>query len=254
MARFQADQIDNYGGQGGGGYFSLKNDKETARVRFMYAKPDDVEGFSVHEVEVDGKKRYVNCLRDYNDPLDVCPFCREHKPVYAKLFVPLYNIDEDKIQIWERGKKFYATLSGILARTRGHIASTVFEIERNGKPKDTATTYGIYPMEQDDIRLEDLPEVQDILGTVVLEKTEEEMDLYLDTGAFPSEDEPPVRRGGRRQEEEIPRRRTSERVERRIPTSSKQASAPRRPQRVEEDEENTETVKRSSRNTDEEVF
>ena len=31
MARFRADEADNYGGNGGAGYFSLKNDKDVAR-------------------------------------------------------------------------------------------------------------------------------------------------------------------------------------------------------------------------------
>ena len=64
MARFRAEESENYGGNGGGGFFSLKNDGDIGRVRFMYSGIDDVEGFSVHEVQVDGKKRYVNCLRE----------------------------------------------------------------------------------------------------------------------------------------------------------------------------------------------
>ena len=37
MAKFTVDQAENYGGQGGGGFFSLKNDKEVAHVRFLYS-------------------------------------------------------------------------------------------------------------------------------------------------------------------------------------------------------------------------
>ena len=36
MARFRADEADNYGGQGGAGFFRLANDGDVARVRFMY--------------------------------------------------------------------------------------------------------------------------------------------------------------------------------------------------------------------------
>ena len=36
MARFNTETADKYGRQGGAGYFSLKNDKDVARVRFMY--------------------------------------------------------------------------------------------------------------------------------------------------------------------------------------------------------------------------
>lgn len=108
MARFNVNDADHFGGQGGGGYFSLKNDKDTARVRFLFDSVEDVDGFSVHEVELDGKKRYAMCLRDYGRPASDCPFCAAGRFSQVKYFVPLYNIDEDKIQTWERGKKFGA--------------------------------------------------------------------------------------------------------------------------------------------------
>ena len=57
MARFRHDEADRYGGQGGAGYFRLVNDKDVATVRFMYNGIDDVTGYAVHEVEIDGKKR-----------------------------------------------------------------------------------------------------------------------------------------------------------------------------------------------------
>ena len=91
MARFNAQEADNYGGQGGGGFFSLKNDKDVATVRFMYNAIEDVEGFAVHEIEVDGRKRYVNCLRDYNQPVDDCPLCAAKQRVIAKVFVYVYD-------------------------------------------------------------------------------------------------------------------------------------------------------------------
>lgn len=197
MARFSIDDADKYGGQGGGGYFSLKNDGETARVRFLYNDINDVEGYAVHEVEIDGRKRYINCLRKYNESVDNCPFCRERKPQYAKLFVPLYNIDEDKVQVWERGKKFFAKLSSICARyaNKEGLCSHVFEIERNGKPGDTQTSYEIYEVDNDGAKLEDLPEFEGMSG-IVLEKTAEEMEKYLATGSFDSESTSTVRRGG----------------------------------------------------------
>ena len=156
-------------------YFSLKDDGHVARVRFMYNNIDDIEGYAVHEVEVDGRKKYVNCLREYNSRLDDCPFCKAKKFQSAKLFIPLYNIDEDKVQIWERGKTYFSIISGLFARYSSAdtpLVSQVFEIERNGKKGDTATRYGIFPVGQpDDTTLEDLPEVPAILGTQILDKS-----------------------------------------------------------------------------------
>ena len=206
MARFNAGDADKYGGNGGGGYFSLKNDRDIATVRFLYNSADDVEGYAVHEVEIDGKKRYVNCLREYNQPIDDCPFCKARKFQVAKLWIPLYNEDEDKVQVWERGKKFFNKLSSVLSRCDADpICSQTFEIERNGKPKDTATTYEIYQTKDkpDDAVLDDF-DMPNILGGILLDKSAEDMEFYLEEGYFPPEDDEPVRRrgGSRRDEEE----------------------------------------------------
>ena len=218
MGRFNAKDVDNYGGNGGGGYFSLKNDGDVARVRFMYESVEDVEGYAVHEVEIDGKKRYVNCIRDYNEPLDECPFCAARKFQTAKLFIPIYNIDEERVQTWERGKKFFSKMSSICARYPD-VVSHVFEIERNGKPHETSTTYEIYEVDRDDTKLEDLPELPNIMGGIVLDKTAEEMEYYLDNGVFPAdESEQPIRRRGERAER--PEREERRETLRRTPASS----------------------------------
>lgn len=214
MARFKGAEINNYGGQGGTGYFSLKNDHDVAAVRFMYGSVDDVEGYAVHAVEIDGRHRWVNCLRDYNQPLDDCPFCKAKMYQSARLFIPVYNIDQDKVQIWERGKKFFQKISSLCSRYPDLVSHT-FEIERNGKSGDTQTTYEIYETGKDETSLEDLPELPEILGGVVLDKTADEMQYYLDNGSFPEADDMPVRRRGSKsvsENEEVPfeqsRRRT----------------------------------------------
>lgn len=195
MARFNAQEVENYGGQGGGGFFALKNDKDLATVRFMYETIDDIEGFAVHEVEVDGKKRYVNCLREYNQPVDDCPLCAAKSRVIAKLFIILYDVESEEIKIWDRGKTFFSKLSSLCARYNP-LVSTPFEIERNGKKGDTKTTYETYALDTDDITLEDLPEAPELLGTLILDKTFEELEFFLDNGYFEEEVEeqaPPQR-------------------------------------------------------------
>jgi hypothetical protein len=186
MSRFNVNDTDNYGGQGGAGYFSLKNDKDVARVRFMYNGVEDVEGYAVHQITLGEKERYVNCLREYNEPKDKCPLCVNNNFQIVKFFIPIYNIDEDNTQIWERGKKFSSKISSICARY-SNLASHVFEIERNGKAGDLTTTYEIYEVDKDDTTLDDLPEIPLVLGGVVLDKTAEDMEYYLDNGDFPSE-------------------------------------------------------------------
>lgn len=223
MARFTADTVENYGSSGGTGFFSLKNDKDIATVRFLYNDADDIEGYAVHEVEVGDKKRYVNCLREYNQPIDDCPFCRERKKVIAKLFIPVYNEDEQKVQVWERGKKFFSNISGICSRYEKHpIVSQTFEIERNGKKGDTQTTYGIYRTddEADDKTLNDY-EMPDILGGIILDKSADDMEYYIEEGIFPpTDDEAPVRRSSRsRDEDDEEEERPSRRASRRTPAN-----------------------------------
>lgn len=198
MGRFRADEVENYGGSGGSGYLSLKDDGDVARVRFMYDNINDLEGYAVHEVEVDGRKRYVNCLRDYNSPIDDCPFCRDHNRQVAKLFIPVYNVDEDKVQIWERGKKYFAKMTSLISRYANAdtpFCAQVFDIERHGKKGDTSTQYEIYPIgTPDKTTLEDLPERPVIIGGLVLDKSADDMEYFLEAGYFPPEDQPTRRR------------------------------------------------------------
>lgn len=209
MARFTADNIDKYGGQGGNtSYFKLSDDGDIARVRFLYNSADDIDGYAVHELKKEGDKKgqYINCLREYNQPIDDCPFCRAGYGQIAKIFVPIYNEDEQKVQIWERGKKFYNKLSSICSRYgKNPIVSQTFEIERNGKKGEQTTTYEVYRTDDapDDARLEDY-DMPQIVGKAVLDKSADDMEFYLENGMFPPEDEP-VRRSSRREEEPVRR-------------------------------------------------
>jgi hypothetical protein len=203
MGRFAFEDAEHYGGSGNGGsYFKLQNDKEVARVQLLGNDMNDFPGYAVHKVAVDGKDRWVNCLREYQDPVDVCPFCAAKIKQEARLFIPLYNIDADEVQIWERGKNFFPTLAGYCARNP-EVVSIVTEIERHGKPHDTSTTYQLYSTkdEPERDRLEDFEgEIPEIIGRYVLDKTADDMEYYLDHDEFPksdddsSEDEAPRRR------------------------------------------------------------
>lgn len=213
MARFKMDEVDNYGGQGGGGFLRLEDDGDVARVRFCYDSPEDIEGIAVHRVKVgtrdDGNEVYrsVNCLRDYNAPLDDCPFCREKIPVKAKLYIPVYDIDNNVIKTWERGKNFFSKLSSLAGRYPAMV-KRVFEIERCGKKGDKQTDYQIYPIDEDyDEKLtvadlvDEVGDLPEVIGGIVLDKTAEDMEYFLQEGKFPPTDD-----DADEQEEERPRR------------------------------------------------
>ena len=215
MATFNYNDSEHYGSKGNGSFFSLRKNHEVARVRFMYSGMEDIEGMSTHKVDVDDKERYVNCLRAYNEPINVCPFCAAQMKVYPKVFVKLYDVASDEVKIWDRGKTFFQKISSICARY-SPLFQYEFEIERNGEPGDMKTTYDIFPVGEKDASLsfEDLPELPTILGGLVLDKSAEEMEYYLDYGTFESPEEGAQVSGGR-----SARRESSEPVQRRTPAN-----------------------------------
>lgn len=185
MARFNMSEADNYGNSGGGSFFTLRDNGDTARVRFLYNTVDDIDGYAVHEVEVDGKRRYVNCIRSYNEPIDNCPLCSAGYKVIPKMFIKLYNEDAKEAQIWERGKTYFQKIASLSARYNP-LCNEVIEIERSGAKGDMKTSYNFYPIDNSEFDLESV-ECSEPLGTIILDKTADEINAYLNTGSFPSD-------------------------------------------------------------------
>lgn len=188
MARFNILDAEKYGGQGGGGYFSLKKHGDSARVRIMYKSYEDVEGYAVHEVEINGKKRNIDCLRKHTDSLDTCPFCKKGMFTKVKVFIPLYCVDSDRVEIWEKGKSYFSKLKNLFENYANDkpLVSTVFEIEKT-LDETGYTSFDITPQYSGIVELDDLPEVQPVYGRLVLQKTAGEMEDYLRDGYFEDE-------------------------------------------------------------------
>lgn len=210
MPRFSYEDADKYGGSGSGrSYFSLKDDGDTAQIHLLGDDMKDFPGYAVHRVPIGDGFRYVNCLREAGQPVDVCPFCAEgkHSPdiskVWAKLFIPIYNIDADEVQIWERGKNFFRELAQYCAHTP-HASEAITEVTRSGKKGDTSTTYRLYEMkEKDNFDIENVrDEIPEIIGTIVLDKTAEDMEYYLDHGSF--DDNPSAGRSRASRSDDVP--------------------------------------------------
>lgn len=222
MAIISHEEAERYASGSTSEWFQLKNDGDVARVQFMYDKYDEIQTVTAHRVKVDDRERYVDCLRPfYDSPIEECPFCAEGIPSKPVRFIFMYDHDDGKVKIWERGKQFLTKLQGLFNRYVP-LSEYVFEIERHGKAGDKKTTYDVYPLDRvDPVDLSDI-EPQDIVGSIVLDKTAEEMEIYLDTGNFPEEEEQPTvveeyrgrgRRGGVRRtqvaQQEEPRSRAS---------------------------------------------
>ena len=199
MAKLNIKNAGKYTSNGGSEYFTLKDDGDTARVRFLYDDPDanDIDFFLVHQVEIDGKRRYVACNAVDDEGRmhrDDCPLCKSGNRPQEKLFLQLYDEDEEKLKIWERGKNFIPKIVSFINRY-GSLVSQAFDIERHGRKGDTSTTYELYACKEDGARVEDFPEKQELEGTLIIKATPDEMNDMID-GVYST---------SKKQEEEAPR-------------------------------------------------
>lgn len=205
IEKFRAPSGDN-DGQKRLSYFSLKKDKETAKIRLLYTGAEDIEGYVVHRVQVGDYERPVNCLLENNGTIDDCPFCKAGLKKQARVFVPVLREEgSGEIQIWERPNSFYGKLSSLCGRYP-NIVSQVFEVERRGVERDPKTDYDFYPIGQadgttvqdilDDFDMDELPKI--VGSRFLMSKTADEMEYYIKHGEFPTERaDAPVRRRGR---------------------------------------------------------
>lgn len=187
MPRVNFDEVNKYQSSANGEWLSLKDDGDVARVQFLFNTVAEIPVFAVHKVDVGGKERYVNCLREYSDPLEMCPLCAAGLKVHVVRFMVMYDHEDGKVKMWERGTTFVTRVQGLMNRyTKLPFSSYVFEIERHGRAGDMKTKYEIYPMDGVDgydVSDVDFPE---FLGGLIIDATEEDQETYLRTGDFPS--------------------------------------------------------------------
>ncbi len=186
MSRFSFEDSEKYGSQKNS-FFSLKDDGDTAVIRFLLNDINDLMGVATHEIEVNGKKMDVECLRAYNEPVDNCPLCAAQYRVNPKLYIPVYDETAKESKIWTRGKTFFNKMSSLCSRYNP-LVSTPFEIERIGKKGDTSTTYETYAGVTDTARIEDFPEIS-AEGLTFQVKTFEDLQYYLQNNTFPEDAE-----------------------------------------------------------------
>jgi hypothetical protein len=154
-----SDAMETYKGGGNNDFFTLADDKQVAKVRFLYgSNEDELDWYVVHEVEIGGKKRWVQCHEDAD-----CPLCAVNNKAQLKIFIQLVDYRDNKVKTWERGRNFIPKLIGQINRY-GNLYSRPFEVERNGKKGDTSTTYELFPLDPDNVKWEDLPQKQELVG------------------------------------------------------------------------------------------
>lgn len=187
MAVFKFDQVDEYV-QGNNSdnkinFLKLQDDGWYAKVRFMYGPGEIFEGISVHNVSQDPQKpKFVPCLRELNQPLEVCPLCNSGSKVIAQYFLYVYVISivsnirgvtqeqpVNQVYIFQRGKTFKGILDSILRQCAGTpIVNNIFNIVRSGKAGDQQTKYLVEFVGRDEIDINSLPPKPQILGSYIL--------------------------------------------------------------------------------------
>lgn len=131
-------------------FFGLKNDGDTAIVRFIYKDKSDFDVVSVHKTKINNFTRNINCLRESaSEPLNKCPFCAAGEKISHRFFVKLveYTTDETGAivatpKVWERPVGFARELISY-SEEYGDLRDNVFKIKRVGKAGDKSTTYSL---------------------------------------------------------------------------------------------------------------
>ena len=186
------------------GFFTLKNDNDEAVVRFMFDTTDDFEILTCHDVQIGQRYRKVNCIRDPREPLDNCPLCKNGTRISNRFFIKLiqYNRVTDpntgaqtvvpQAMIWERSTAYAKTLKSYIDNY-GPLSDIICKIIRHGKAGDMQTTYEIVPnlskaVYPDEVYVKDptLFGTFEAFGTIVMDRTFDEMSYFVSTGEFPA--------------------------------------------------------------------
>ena len=178
-------------------YFSLKDDGDTAIVRFNVKSSDDIIVHSQHTLKIDGKWRKIECLRNSNDSVDVCPLCKSGEKQQFKIYLELlvYENESGKVvktsRIWETSVSFRRTLNSYIM-DYGDLRKVIFKLTRQGKRGDMKTTYTLIPANPqiytDENYVPDFSDFDtfDIHRGVLLNKSKEELEYLVANGNFPS--------------------------------------------------------------------
>ena len=167
------NKYDNGGSRGG--WFSLKDDGDTATVRLLHkgengTDDNDFDIFEVHKLDVDGsgRDRTVLCKGES------CEICKSGNKPQLRMFLQMINKDESdkdkQLQLWERGITDIKNFIG-LAGEYGDLTKRDIKIKRSGAKGSMKTTYQYFPKDPSDM---ELPEKQNLIGSLILNLDKED--------------------------------------------------------------------------------
>ena len=123
-----------------GKFFMLRNDGDSADVVFLYRNVNDVLVADVHYIKSDMYTGYAHCLGKG------CPACNYGERgirIQTKLFIPVYNIDANEIQFFDRTMRFEPQLMHDVFDMYDNPSQCVYRIIRHGAAGSVDTTYEI---------------------------------------------------------------------------------------------------------------
>ena len=118
-------------------FFRLKDDGDSANVIFLYRSINDVLVADVHYIKSDEYSGYVHCLENN------CPACKRKLRIQKKLFIPLYNLDTQRIEFFDRTIRFEPQLEREVFKLYPNPSEIVFKITRHGEYGTRDTSYSI---------------------------------------------------------------------------------------------------------------
>ena len=131
-------KLNDFKNQKYGGKFILQNNGDTADVIFLYRNQDDVLIVDCHYIKTPEYSGYVHCTGRG------CPACEKGIRVQSKLFIPLYNIDANEVQFWDRSSRFFSQFDRDVFNRYPESSTFVFGITRDGESNDINTRYLIH--------------------------------------------------------------------------------------------------------------
>lgn len=197
MARYSLEEAEKLAGSLG--YFSIRENGEKAKIRILYKEAAEVEVVDVHRVEYKGRNRNIECVKEHPEDSDEnCPFCNAGIKISRKIFVPVYDINESCVKIWEKGITFTRRLFSLFANYP-NLWEEIIEVQRIDGRNDLPDykisvitdeydrTDAIFDFDISDI---DIPDIATDESNIMLtQKSKPEMEYFLKNGKF--EDDAP---------------------------------------------------------------
>lgn len=182
------------------GFFNI-NDGQEAIVRFAINSVDDFEIYTVHPITM-GQSSYPNrrisCLRTNpkTDPINYCPLCAKGEKVQQRMYIKMIQyVNENgqivpKAVVWDRPAYSYAPQIKSYLDNYGPLTNIVCKIVRHGSGLETK--YDIIPNLNPQMFNEQLYpkafsdfENFNILGSMIMDKSFDDINQFIMTGQFP---------------------------------------------------------------------